>query len=236
MVGTSGSGKSTLASLLVRFWEPQRGNITLGDIPLAQYPKEQLRQLIGVVEQDTFLFSATVRENLRLACPDATEQQLEQALAFAELTDVIAALPEGLDTALGDNGYRLSGGQRQRLALARAWLRDCPIVVLDEIFQGLDVRTASILRRRIAQWGKAARCSISPTVCKIWSNWTAFMYWNRELSSNRVQRRHYCNKRTGYFIRCGSWSGSKLALLWLPITEKRDNMFQREIQGRLAIF
>ena len=119
MVGTSGSGKSTLASLLVRFWEPQRGNITLGDIPLAQYPKEQLRQLIGVVEQDTFLFSATVRENLRLACPDATEQQLEQALAFAELTDVIAALPEGLDTALGDNGYRLSGGQRQRLALAR---------------------------------------------------------------------------------------------------------------------
>lgn len=154
LVGTSGSGKSTLASLLVRFWEPQRGNITLGDIPLAQYPKEQLRQLIGVVEQDTFLFSATVRENLRLACPDATEQQLEQALAFAELTDVIAALPEGLDTALGDNGYRLSGGQRQRLALARAWLRDCPIVVLDEIFQGLDVRTASILRRRIAQWGK----------------------------------------------------------------------------------
>ena len=95
-----------------------------------------------------------MRENLRLACPDATEQRLEQALAFAELTDVIAALPESLDTALGDNGYRLSGGQRQRLALARAWLRDCPIVVLDEIFQGLDVRTASILRRRIAQWGK----------------------------------------------------------------------------------
>ena len=154
LVGTSGSGKSTLASLLVRFWEPQRGNITLGGIPLAQYPKEQLRQLIGVVEQDTFLFSATVGENLRLACPNATEQQLEQALAFAQLTDVIAALPEGLDTALGDNGYRLSGGQRQRLALARAWLRDCPIVVLDEIFQGLDVRTASILRRRINQWGE----------------------------------------------------------------------------------
>lgn len=96
-------------------------------MPLTQYPKEQLRQLISVVEQETFLFSATVRENLHLARPDATEQQLEQALAFAELADVIAALPEGLDTALGDNGYRLSGGQRQRLALARAWLRDCPI-------------------------------------------------------------------------------------------------------------
>lgn len=154
LVGTSGSGKSTLASLLVRFWEPQRGSIILGGMPLTQYPKEQLRQLISVVEQDTFLFSATVRENLRLARPDATEQQLEQALAFAELADVIAALPEGLDTALGDNGYRLSGGQRQRLALARAWLRDCPIVVLDEIFQGLDVHTASIVQQRIAQWGE----------------------------------------------------------------------------------
>lgn len=154
LVGTSGSGKSTLASLLVRFWEPQQGSITLGGMPLTQYPKEQLRQLISVVEQDTFLFSATVRENLRLARPDATEQQLEQAVAFAELADVIAALPEGLDTHLGDNGYRLSGGQRQRLALARAWLRDCPIVVLDEIFQGLDVHTASIVQQRIAQWGE----------------------------------------------------------------------------------
>lgn len=154
LVGTSGSGKSTLVSLLVRFWEPQRGVITLGGIPLRQYPEAQLRQLIAVVEQDTFLFSATVRENLRLARPDATEQQLKQALAFAELADVVAALPHGLDTPLGDNGYRLSGGQRQRLALAQAWLRDCPIVVLDEVFQGLDVRTAGILQQRFHQWGQ----------------------------------------------------------------------------------
>lgn len=154
LVGTSGSGKSTLASLLVRFWQPQRGQITLGGIALDQYPEAQLRQLIAVVEQDTFLFSATVRENLRLARPDATEQQLKQALAFAELADVVAALPHGLDTPLGDNGYRLSGGQRQRLALARAWLRDCPIVVLDEVFQGLDVRTAKILQQRFHRWGR----------------------------------------------------------------------------------
>lgn len=154
LVGTSGSGKSTFASLLVRFWKPQRGYITLGGIPLEQYPEKQLRELIGVVEQDTFLFSATVRENLLLANPQASEQLLQDALAFASLEDVVAALPSGLDTDIGDNGFRLSGGQRQRIALARAWLRDCPFVVLDEIFQGLDAITVEHLRQHLAQWGK----------------------------------------------------------------------------------
>lgn len=154
LVGTSGSGKSTLAALLVRFWEPQQGTISLGNIPLAQYPEQQLRQLIGVIEQDTFLFSATLRENLLLVNPQATEEQLQQALAFAVLEDVAATLPDGLDTYIGDNGYRLSGGQRQRVALARAWLRDCPVVILDEIFQGLDTITAGQIRRNLEQWGQ----------------------------------------------------------------------------------
>lgn len=150
----SGSGKSTLAALLVRFWEPQQGTISLGNIPLAQYPEQQLRQLIGVIEQDTFLFSATLRENLLLVNPQATEEQLQQALAFAVLKDVAATLPDGLDTYIGDNGYRLSGGQRQRVALARAWLRDCPVVILDEIFQGLDTITAAQIRHNLEQWGR----------------------------------------------------------------------------------
>lgn len=154
LVGTSGSGKSTLAALLVRFWEPQQGTISLGNIPLAQYPEQQLRQLIGVIEQDTFLFSATLRENLLLVNPQATEEQLQQALAFAVLEDVAATLPDGLDTYIGDNGYRLSGGQRQRVALARAWLRDCPVVILDEIFQGLDTITAAQIRHNLEQWGQ----------------------------------------------------------------------------------
>lgn len=154
LVGTSGSGKSTLAALLVRFWEPQQGTISLGNIPLAQYPEQQLRQLIGVIEQDTFLFSATLRENLLLVNPQATEEQLQQALAFAVLEDVAATLPDGLDTYIGDNGYRLSGGQRQRVALARAWLRDCPVVILDEIFQGLDTITAAQIRHNLEQWGR----------------------------------------------------------------------------------
>lgn len=153
LVGTSGSGKSTLASLLVGFWQPQQGQLTLGGIPIQQYPPEQLRTYIDVVAQDTFLFSATVRENLLLACPQATAQQLQEALSFAVMDDVLLSLPDGLDTDIGDNGYRLSGGQRQRLALARAWLRDCPIVVLDEIFQGLDSMTASVLRQHLQQWG-----------------------------------------------------------------------------------
>lgn len=154
LVGTSGSGKSTLAALLVRFWEPQQGTISLGNIPLSQYPEQQLRQLIGVIEQDTFLFSATLRENLLLVNPQATEEQLQQALAFAVLEDVAATLPDGLDTYIGDNGYRLSGGQRQRVALARAWLRDCPVVILDEIFQGLDTITAAQIRHNLEQWGR----------------------------------------------------------------------------------
>lgn len=154
LVGTSGSGKSTLGWLMVRFWEPQQGRITLGNIPLKQYPEQQLRELIGIVEQDTFLFSATIKENLLLACPHANPLQLQQALAFACLDDVITALPEGLQTYLGDDGYRLSGGQRQRLALARAWLRDCPVVVLDEVFQGLDAITAGRLRDNLERWGQ----------------------------------------------------------------------------------
>lgn len=153
LVGTSGSGKSTLAALLVRFWEPQQGTISLGNIPLNQYPEQQLRQLIGVIEQDTFLFSATLRENLLLVNPQATEEQLQQALAFAVLEDVAATLPDGLDTYIGDNGYRLSGGQRQRVALARAWLRDCPVVILDEIFQGLDSITAAQIRHKSGTMG-----------------------------------------------------------------------------------
>ncbi len=153
LVGTSGSGKSTLASLLVGFWQPQRGQICLGGIPLEKYPKEQLRELIAVAEQTPFLFTATVRENLLLANSQSTETRLRQALQFACLEDVVTALPDGMDTMLGDNGYRLSGGQRQRLALARIWLRDCPIVILDEIFQGQDAITAEQLRAHLRKWG-----------------------------------------------------------------------------------
>lgn len=154
LVGTSGSGKSTLAALLVRFWEPQQGTISLGNIPLNQYPEQQLRQLIGVIEQDTFLFSATLRENLLLVNPQVQRNNYSKPWHLLCWNDVAATLPDGLDTYIGDNGYRLSGGQRQRVALARAWLRDCPVVILDEIFQGLDTITAAQIRHNLEQWGR----------------------------------------------------------------------------------
>lgn len=172
---------------MVRFWEPQQGQINLGNIPLKQYPEQQLRDLIGIVEQDTFLFSATIKENLLLACSHASPLQLQQALAFACLDDVIAALPEGLQTYLGDDGYRLSGGQRQRLALARAWLRDCPVVVLDEVFQGLDSITAGRLRDNLEQWGQGR----------------TMLYISHRYAASAENRPHLCagkraDRRTGH--------------------------------------
>ena len=154
LAGTSGSGKSTLASLLVGFFEPEQGEISIGGIPLDAYPPAQIRDLVGIVEQETFLFSATLAENLRLAKKDATEEELKEAIRFAGLKDVVEALPDGLETNIGDNGYRLSGGERQRVALARIRLRDCPILILDELFQGMDGITASFVRNELNQWGK----------------------------------------------------------------------------------
>lgn len=154
LAGTAGCGKSTLASLLVGFFEPDKGSISIGGIPLDAYPKEQLRDLVGIIEQETFLFSATLAENLRLAKKDATDTELLEAVRFAGLKDVVETLPDGLDTDIGDNGYRLSGGERQRVALARMKLRNCPIVILDELFQGMDGITAGHVRGELEQWGK----------------------------------------------------------------------------------
>lgn len=154
LVGCSGSGKSTLLQLLLKFRYPKEGRITIGGISLDELPDEQVRQAMGVVEQDTYLFHATVRENLLLAKPDATDYQILEAMDFAELTDVVEDLPQGLETILGENGFRLSGGQRQRIALARLYLQDRPILLLDEAMQGLDNITAKHLTKKLTQWGK----------------------------------------------------------------------------------
>lgn len=152
LVGHSGSGKSTLALLLLKFWQPDGGRICLGGIPLEQIPDEQLRRLITIVQQDTYLFHATLKENLLLAKADASQQELAAALEFAQLEKVVIDLPQGMDTMLGENGYRLSGGQRQRIALARLYLQDSPVIILDEAFQGLDYLTAEQLRNQLQQW------------------------------------------------------------------------------------
>ncbi|WP_347557712.1 ABC transporter ATP-binding protein [Robbsia sp. KACC 23696] len=138
IVGTSGAGKSTLANLLLRFWDPQAGTITLNETDLRHIRLDDVRRHIALVGQDTYLFNDTLEANIRLAGPDASDDQLQQALELAALHDFIKQLPEGLNTRVGERGVQLSGGQRQRIAIARAFLKDAPIVIMDEATSQLD--------------------------------------------------------------------------------------------------
>ncbi len=149
VVGATGSGKSTLVNLLLRFWDPQRGSITLGGHNLLRYRGDDLRRHIAVVAQGTHLFTTTLRENLRVAAPEADEAQLTAALETAQLTDFVASQPDGLDTWVGEAGLRLSGGQARRVAIARALLKDAPILLLDEPTEGLDAATEQNLMRAL---------------------------------------------------------------------------------------
>jgi len=145
IVGASGAGKSTLVNLALRFWDPDKGTIRLNGHDLRQYALGDLRGLIGVVSQDTYLFNDTIRGNLLLARPEASDSEIEQALEQAQLTAFIQQLPKGLATWVGEQGLRLSGGERQRLAIARALLKDAPLLVLDEATANLDPMTEHTL-------------------------------------------------------------------------------------------
>jgi ATP-binding cassette subfamily C protein CydC len=147
--GPTGSGKTTLINLLLRFWAPDQGRITLGGIDIAALGGEAVRQRIAVVSQHNQLFTGTIRDNLLLANPVARQADLEQVCRTAELHDFIATLPERYDTPVGEAGVALSGGQARRLAIARALLKDAPILVLDEPTEGLDGPTARALMRTL---------------------------------------------------------------------------------------
>ncbi|MFJ6515891.1 thiol reductant ABC exporter subunit CydD [Streptomyces sp. NPDC091406] len=145
VVGPSGSGKTTLAQVLLRFLDASSGTYRLGGVDASALESDTVRRSVGLCAQDAHVFDSTIRENLRLARPGATDAELRDALSRARLLDWVLALPEGLDTAVGEHGARLSGGQRQRLALARALLVGFPVLVLDEPAEHLDLPTADAL-------------------------------------------------------------------------------------------
>ena len=145
LLGPSGAGKTTVANLLLRFLDPEHGRVTLGGRDLRDYRQDDVRRAIAVAGQESHLFSATIRDNLRLARPDASDAELEDALRRARIWDWICRLPDGLDTLVGEEGRELSGGQRQRIVLARALLAGAPVLVLDEPTAHLDPATASEL-------------------------------------------------------------------------------------------
>ncbi|MEX0927072.1 MAG: thiol reductant ABC exporter subunit CydC [Dehalococcoidia bacterium] len=147
LVGPSGAGKTTAAHLMMRFWDPAAGRVLLGGHDLREYTLDDLRQRIALVAQDTYLFNTSLRDNLLMAKPGASDDELHSAVEMAGLKEFVESLPEGLDTPVGERGAQLSGGQRQRVAIGRAFLKDAPILVLDEATSHLDATNERLVRR-----------------------------------------------------------------------------------------
>lgn len=149
IVGNSGGGKSTLVNLIPRFYDVDEGAITIDGIDIREFSLESLRKNIAMVFQDNFLFTGTIRDNIMMGNPDATEYDLHQAVESAHLEEMIADLPDGLDTILGERGTTLSGGQRQRVAIARAMVKKSPIVILDEATSALDNKSEAVVQKAL---------------------------------------------------------------------------------------
>jgi subfamily B ATP-binding cassette protein MsbA len=155
LVGASGSGKTTLVSLVPRFYRPTQGTVMIDGIDIRSVDRSSLRRQIGIVSQETVLFDDLIRNNIAYGRPDATEEQIIEAARAAYAWEFIERLPNGLDTFVGENGLKLSGGQRQRLAIARAILRDPPILILDEATSALDSESEQLVQQALANLMKA---------------------------------------------------------------------------------
>jgi ATP-binding cassette subfamily B protein len=151
VVGETGAGKTTLGYLVARLYEPQLGRVTIDGVDVRAVALESLAAIVGVVSQETYLFHASVRENLRFARPDAGDDEIEAAARAARIHDLIASLPDGYETVVGERGYRFSGGEKQRIAIARTVLRNPPVLVLDEATSALDTQTERAVQRALDQ-------------------------------------------------------------------------------------
>ncbi len=149
LVGQSGSGKSTIANLLTRFYDTNKGEISIDDIKLKNLKQKDLRQLMGLVTQDSILFNDTIAENLRIGKPDATDDELIKALKIANAFEFVNSLSKGIETNIGDSGNKLSGGQKQRLSIARAVLKNPPIMILDEATSALDTESERLVQKAL---------------------------------------------------------------------------------------
>ena len=149
LVGETGSGKTTCAYLVARLYDATEGSVAIDGVDVRDLTFESLADTVGVVSQETYLFHATVRENLRFARPSASDEEVEEAARAAQIHELIATLPDGYDTMVGERGYRFSGGEKQRMAIARTVLRNPPVLVLDEATSSLDTQTERLVQEAL---------------------------------------------------------------------------------------
>ena len=149
IVGETGSGKTTAGYLVARLYDANQGTVAIDGVDVRELTFESLAAAVGVVSQETYLFHATVRENLRFAKPEATDDEVEHAARVAQIHELVSTLPDGYDTVVGERGYRFSGGEKQRIAIARTVLRNPPILVLDEATSSLDTQTERLVQEAL---------------------------------------------------------------------------------------
>ncbi|SVD21319.1 uncharacterized protein METZ01_LOCUS374173, partial [marine metagenome] len=149
LVGSSGCGKSSIVKLLLRFHDPVHGSVRIGDMDLRDISFDQIRSMISVVHQDTFLFHGTIEDNIKMGNPEADEAEIIKAAKNANIHEFVGTLPDGYKTLIGEKGIKLSGGQRQRVAIARALLRDTPILILDEALSAVDAENEFVIQQAL---------------------------------------------------------------------------------------